>query len=156
MTQFLSPPTAYRCDNIRPPGFLYHPLCFSNSPHALTCPFMKSLSSNYPNWSVFSVIYLQGIYFWLQWVLVAVCRLSPVVARGAYSSWQGAGFSLWSLLLLWSPGSRHTGSDALVHRLSCSAAPGLFPDQGSNLCSLYKQVDSYPLYHQGSPSSVIC
>ena len=68
----------------------------------------------------------------------------------------GAGFSLWSLLLLWSPGSRHTGSDALVHRLSCSAAPGLFPDQGSNLCSLYKQVDSYPLYHQGSPSSVIC
>ena len=73
------------------PGFLYHPLCFSNSPHALTCPFMKSLSSNYPNWSVFSVIYLQCIYFWLQWVLVAVCRLSPVVARGAYSSWQVQG-----------------------------------------------------------------
>ena len=120
------------------PGFLHHSLWFSNSPHALTCPFMKSLSSNYPNWSVFSVIFLQCICFWLQWVLVAAWGLSPVVARGAYSSWQGAEFSLWSLLLLWSPSSRHTDSDGLVHRLSCSAAPGLLPDQGLNLCPLYK------------------
>ena len=31
-------------------------------------------------------------------------------------------------------------------------ACGIFPDQGSNLCPLYWQADSYPLYHQGSPS----
>ena len=27
----------------------------------------------------------------------------------------------------------------------------MFPDQGSNLCPLYWQEDSYPLHHQGSP-----
>ena len=27
---------------------------------------------------------------------------------------------------------------------------GIFPDQGLNPCPLYWQVDSYPLYHQGS------
>ena len=31
-------------------------------------------------------------------------------------------------------------------------ACGIFPDQGSNLCPLYWQADSYPLYHQGGPS----
>ena len=42
---------------------------------------------------------------------------------------------------------------ALECRLSScgSAASGLFPDQESNLCLLYWQVDSSPLSHQGSP-----
>ena len=35
--------------------------------------------------------------------------------------------------------------------LSCSAASGIFPDQGSKWCALHWQVDSYPLYYQGSP-----
>ena len=35
--------------------------------------------------------------------------------------------------------------------LSCSAAHGIFPDQGSNWCPLHCQVDSLPLSHQGSP-----
>ena len=39
-----------------------------------------------------------------------------------------------------------------AHRLSCSAACGIFPDQGSNLCPLHWQADSLPLHHQGSPS----
>ena len=30
-------------------------------------------------------------------------------------------------------------------------AYGIFPDQGLDLCLLHWQVDSYPLYHQGSP-----
>ena len=33
----------------------------------------------------------------------------------------------------------------------CSAACGIFLEQGLNLCPLYGQVDSYALYHQGSP-----
>ena len=37
--------------------------------------------------------------------------------------------------------------------LSCSAACGIVPDQGSNLCPLHWQADPYPLYHQRSPSS---
>ena len=53
------------------------------------------------------------------------------------------------------------GSIVVVHRLSCSAACGLFPDQdstacgifldqGSNPCLLHWQADSSPLSHQGS------
>ena len=33
---------------------------------------------------------------------------------------------------------------------------GIFPDQGSNLCLLYWQVDSLPLSHQGSPENKLC
>ena len=39
----------------------------------------------------------------------------------------------------------------MAHRLSCSAACGIFPDQGSNPCPLRLQADSQPLRHQGSP-----
>ena len=44
------------------------------------------------------------------------------------------------------------GSVVVAHRLSCSAACGIFPDQGSNPCPLHWQVDSYVLRYQGSPS----
>ena len=54
-------------------------------------------------------------------------------------------------LLLRSTGSRHAGSVIVAHGPSCSAACGIFPDQGSNLCPLHWQADSQPLYHQGSP-----
>ena len=36
--------------------------------------------------------------------------------------------------------------------LSCSAACGLFLDQGLNLCPLHRQADSFSLSHQGSPT----
>ena len=42
-------------------------------------------------------------------------------------------------------------SVASAHGLSCSAAYGIFPDQGSNSCPPCWQQDSYPLYHHGSP-----
>ena len=29
---------------------------------------------------------------------------------------------------------------------------GIYPDQGSNLCPLHWQMDSYPLLYQGSPT----
>ena len=93
-------------------------------------------------------------YFWLCWVFVAVCGLSLVAASGGYSSLQCAGFSLRWLLLLWRKGSRHAGSVVVAHGhhsagsvvvahgLSCSAACGIFLDQGSNPCSLHGQADS--------------
>ena len=37
-------------------------------------------------------------------------------------------------------------------RPRCSAACGIFPDQGSNPCPLHWQAGSQPLRHQGSPS----
>ena len=81
-------------------------------------------------------------YFWLRWVFIAVRGLSLVAASGGYSSLRCTGFSLRCLLLLRSTGSRHAGSVVVAHGLSCSAARGIFPDQGSNTCPLHWQVDS--------------
>ena len=39
----------------------------------------------------------------------------------------------------------------MAHGLSCPMLCGTLADQGSNLCLLYQQADSYPLGHQGSP-----
>ena len=56
-------------------------------------------------------------------------------------------------LLLRSTGSRCAGSVVVAHRLSCSTACGILPDQGSNPCPLHWQADSQPLHHQGSPGN---
>ena len=58
--------------------------------------------------------------------------LSLVVASGGHSSSWCAGLSLSRPLLLRSTGSRCTGSAVVAHGPSCSAACGIFPDQGSN------------------------
>ena len=42
-------------------------------------------------------------------------------------------------------------SVVVAHGLSSSAACGIFPDHGLNLCLLQWQADSYPLYHQANP-----
>ena len=93
---------------------------------------------------------------------MAAHRLSLVVASRATLWLWDAGFSLqW--LLLWSTGSRgrgssscssglkSTGSTFVMRGLCCSVACGYFPDQGSNLCPLHWQEDSYPLPDEGSP-----
>ena len=95
------------------------------------------------------------IYFWLCWVFVSVWGLSLVAASGGHSSSRCASLLLSQPLLLRSTGSRRAGSVAVAHGLSCSAACGTFPDQGSNPCPLHWQADSQPLRHQGSPCSVI-
>ena len=77
--------------------------------------------------------------------------LSLVAASGGHSSSRCTGLSLSWPLLLRSTGSRRTGSAVVAHGPSCSAACGIFPDQGSNPCPLPWQADSQPLCHQGSP-----
>ena len=91
------------------------------------------------------------IYFWLCWVFVSVRGLSLVAASGGHSSSRCAGLSLSQPLLLQSTGSRRAGSVVVAHGPSCSAACGIFPDQGSNPCPLRWQAGSQPLRHQGSP-----
>ena len=93
------------------------------------------------------------IYFilWLCWVFVSVRGLSLVVASGGRSSSRCAGLSPSRPLSLRSTGSRRAGSATVAHGPSCSVACGIFPDQGSNPCSLHWQADSQPLRHQGSP-----
>ena len=80
-----------------------------------------------------------------------VRAFSLVVASGGHSSSRCAGLSLLRPLLLWSTVSRRAGSVIVAHGPSCSAACGIFPDQGSNPCPLHWQADSQPLRHQGSP-----
>ena len=77
--------------------------------------------------------------------------LSLGAASGGHSSSRCAGLSLSRPLLLRSTGSRRAGSVVVAQGLSCSAACGIFPDQGSNPCPLHWQADSQPLRHQGSP-----
>ena len=91
------------------------------------------------------------IYFWLCWVFVSVRGLSLVVASGGHSSSRCAVLSPSRPLLLRSTGSRRAGSVIVAHGPSCSAACGIFPDQGSNPCPLHWQEDSQLLRHQGSP-----
>ena len=77
-------------------------------------------------------------FFWLHWVFIAALELSLVaVSRGYFSLWN-TGFSLRWLLSLQSMGFRSVGSVVVVHRLSCSAACGIFPDP----CSLSWQSGS--------------
>ena len=91
------------------------------------------------------------IYLWLCWVFVSVRGLSLVVASGGHSSLRCAGLLLSRPLLLRSTGSRRAGSVIVAHGPSCSAACGIFPDQGPNPCPPHRQADSQPLRHQGSP-----
>ena len=57
-----------------------------------------------------------------------------------------SGASLVAEPRLWS-----MGSVVVAHGFRGSLACGIFPGQGSNPCPIHWQVDSYPLYHQGSP-----
>ena len=82
--------------------------------------------------------------------------LSLVAASEGRSSSRCAGLSLSRPLLLRSTGSRRAGSVVVTHGPSCSAACGIFPDQGSNPCPLHWQADSQPLHHQGSPVLHLC
>ena len=92
--------------------------------------------------------------FWLCWVFISVRGLSLVAASGGHSSSRCTGLSLSQPLLLQSTGSRRAGSVVVAHGLNCSAACGIFPDQGSNPCPLHWQADSQPLRHQGSPRMI--
>ena len=82
--------------------------------------------------------------------------------NGGHSSLRCTGFSLRGFLLrstdfrctgsvVVACGFYSAGSVVLAHGLSCSAACGIFPDQGSSPCPLHWQADSQPLRHQGSP-----
>ena len=84
------------------------------------------------------------------WLLYRLSRVS--VSRICCPS-QGPGFSLSRLLFFWSLGYRvlrfqelqRVGSAVMTHRLSCSMACGIFPNQGAGPCPLYWLADSCPL-----------
>ena len=97
---------------------------------------------------IYLFIFVLGLRF--------VQGLSLVAASGGHSSSRCVRLSLSRPLFLRSTGSRRAGSVVVAHGPSCSAACGIFPDQGSNPCSLHWQADSQPLRHQGSPTLTFC
>ena len=104
--------------------------------------------------NIYIVLKTFFFFFWLCWVFVSVRGLSLVAASRGHSSSRCVGLSLSWPLLLRSIGSRHAGSVVVAHGPCCSAACGIFPDQGSNSCPLHWQADSQPLCHQGSPENI--
>ena len=68
-------------------------------------------------------IFLNLFYFWLCWVLMAVCGLSLVVASRGYSLVAACGLLLLRSMRLYS-----VGSVVVVHGLSHPTACGIFPD----------------------------
>ena len=107
------------------------------------------------NWAVQSFFFFficLFIYLFMAVLGLRFCaRAFSSCASGGHSSSRCAGLSLSRPLLLRSTSSRRAGSVVVAHGPSCSAACGIFPDQGSNPCPLHWQADSQPLRHQGSP-----
>ena len=88
------------------------------------------------------------IYFWLCWVFAAACGLSPVAASGAtlhcgawashcggLSRCRARALGAWASAVV-ARRPQRTGSAVVACMLSCSAACGILPAQGSNLCPL--------------------
>ena len=110
-------------------------LVFFNIHLLLLCPLLLFTFFNFINLFIY-------LCFWLCWVFVAGRGLSLVAASGGYSLLRCVCFSLQRLLLLQSMGFRHADSVVVAHGLCCSAACGIFLDQGSDPCPLHWQADS--------------
>ena len=117
--------------------------------------FLKTVQEHYYLKNVSHPFFFYFFYFQLCWVFVSVRGLSLVAASGGHSSSWCVGLSPSRPLLLRGTGSRRAGSAVVAHGPNCSAACGIFPDQGSNPCPLHQQADSQPLHHQGSPCVVL-
>ena len=103
-----------------------------------------------------------GFFFCFTLFFIFGCVGSSFLCEGFLQLWQagatlhrGARAFHCRGLSLRGTGSRRAGSAVVAHGLSCCAACGIFPDQGSNPCPLHWQADSQPLRHQGSPAIVI-
>ena len=75
--------------------------------------------------------FLKINYFWLVWVFLAAHRLSLFAVSKSYSLLAVCG------LLIAVASLEHVGSVVLAHRLSSSAACGIFQDQELNLSLLH-------------------
>ena len=108
--------------------------------------FNSILYKHFPKSSFFFLVVL-GLHC-CEWAFSS-CSLSYNAWRLAVRTSLVAEQKLWVHGLQW---LQHIGLAAVAHGLSFSAAWGILPDRGSNLLdALLWEVDSYPLYHKGSP-----
>ena len=134
---------------------------------SFTWEFVRTANSNssfnsgewVPTVCVFLKICLY-VYYWQGWVFLATQAFSScgegILSSCGASASHCSGLSCcraWALGVQISVvaacglkvaaacGLRSTGSVAVAHRLSCPAACGIFPDQGSKWCSLNCKAD---------------
>ena len=96
------------------------------------------------------------LFFFFNFIYLFILSLAVLglhFCTRAFSSCSERGPLTIAASLVGSTGSRCAGSVVVAHGPSCSAACGIFLDQGSNPCPLHWQADSQPLRHQGSPSA---
>ena len=102
----------------------------------------------YSHLSLFEIFYMCLFLAVLCWLLctgfLQLGYAGATVHCGAWTPHCG-GFSLSSLQAL------SKDSAVVAHRLRCSIACGIFPDQGRSPCPLQQQAESYPLCQQGTP-----
>ena len=106
-------------------------------------------------WMAYQLLFcFLNIYLFL--TLLGVCCCMGFFS--SYSVWASrcGGFSCCEGQAVGHMGFSSCGSKALEYslnsyRLNCSAACGIFPDQGSNSCLLHWQAGSLLLSHPGSP-----
>ena len=120
--------------------------------HLLMTSFLKKIFFNlFFVWTEFSLLCVGSLRL-LWWgrapFFVAMRRL--LVAVASRHGEQPLGMQA-SVAAAWGGRRGLRSSVVVVNRLSCPKACGIFPDQGSDPCPLRWQVDSQPLYHQGSP-----
>ena len=97
-----------------------------------------------------AIYFIFKIYLFLAALGLCCCMQAfSSCSSGGCSLFRCMGFSMQWLFLL-----QHEAFVVVMHRLSCSAACGIFLDQGLNPCLLHFQRDSYPLDQQGSPRYV--
>ena len=108
--------------------------------HVCTAPVLRGLSASSicgGSCMLFTRAVHSFLSFWLCWVFTAAHRLSPVAVHELLS----VEASLVAEHMLYAM----CASVAVVCRLRCSVASGIFPDQGWNLGLLQWQADSQPL-----------
>ena len=117
--------------------------------------------------AVLSFFLLMFINFWLHWVFIAACRLSPVAASrwllfvathglltAVASPAMEDGLQGVQVLLVHGLSSvarrlQSVVSLVAVHRLHCPTSCGILLDQGPNSCPPRCKADSQLLDHQG-------
>ena len=106
--------------------------------------------NNYIYIYIYTYIYTYFFFFlliccWLCRVFIATWTLSRCSEQGLLSHCgsQAPHYGGFSRCGAWALGA----SGVVADTLSCSAASGIFPDQGSNLCFLPRQADSLTLSH---------
>ena len=119
--------------------------------HDSRIEFIKQSKNMFFFFLTFSLFLSFFLSLWLCCVFVSVRGLSSSCSKQGPLFIAVRGLSLSRPLPLRGTGSRRAGSVIVAHRPSCSAACGIFPDQGLNPCPLNWQADSQPLCHQGSP-----